>query len=399
MMKRSFLRKMFAEKKTLVVDLTHGGRTLGRMIEGYPGAEVILYDLYGADKGSRIPDFDLCVSPVHSPVMNPILEGDDRVISHHRAVGYILKSFKDSTGCRIVEVTGTRGKTSVAMILKYILTPGLRVLSSTSSGLDYTDREGTILLKERGSITPSHALDAMEIAKERGLTVDIALFEVSLGFTGAADLNILTSLEGDYPIAGGKLSATAAKRFTMRGLDVIEKGVIEAENSRLFGRRQQENLSLACLAASKLGVSERAIKNRVSNLSQVRSRMEVVKSGDWVVIDDRNPASDAFNLQSGIDEIMEMEGDRIVLIGGSRRSNCSQIDLEAIIGVLDRYRDRVTFYLYGEIGEDLTACGLDHPFLAWETDDEVLEDVRARSDENKGVILLAGRPMEGWRWR
>ncbi|MHC1565343.1 MAG: hypothetical protein ACXQS6_03375, partial [Candidatus Syntropharchaeales archaeon] len=65
---------MFAEKKTLVVDLTHGGRTLGRMIEGYPGAEVILYDLYGADKGSRIPDFDLCVSPVHSPVMNPILE-------------------------------------------------------------------------------------------------------------------------------------------------------------------------------------------------------------------------------------------------------------------------------------------------------------------------------------
>jgi len=46
---------------------THGGRTLGRMIQGYPGAEVILYDLYGADKGSRIPDFDLCVSPVHSP--------------------------------------------------------------------------------------------------------------------------------------------------------------------------------------------------------------------------------------------------------------------------------------------------------------------------------------------
>ncbi|OFV68805.1 MAG: Mur ligase middle domain-containing protein [Candidatus Syntrophoarchaeum caldarius] len=390
-----------AEKTILVIDLTHGGRTLGRAIERYSTARVLLYDLYGKDKGSAIPDFDLCISPLHSPVMNPILLRDERVISHHRATGDILREFKKHLGCRIVEITGTKGKTSVATLLKMMLGREMRVLSLTSRGVEYTTCSNhSRFLRRDLSITPAHTLEAMAIAESEGLEVDIALFEVSLGFTGAADLNVLTSLRGDYPIAGGMLKASDAKKYTMTDLD---GEVVELDDSggalpggMRFGRRQQDNLKLAIYTAEKLGVSVDTIEAVSASSSQIPSRMEIIENGDWVVVDDSNPAFDVENLTQGIEEILEVEGEHIVIVGGSYRGSCSKVDLDGVRRVIDRYSGKIRFYLSGEIGQDLIRAGAAYPFLEGGID-AMVDDVRERSNGNKGVILISRKQEEGYR--
>lgn len=391
-MRKSFLREMFSNKRVLVVDMTHGGRTLARAIEEYFDAEVLRYDLYGVDKGCEIPEFDICISPVHSPVLNPILTRDPRVISHHSAVGYILRRLKEQVGCDIIEVTGTKGKTSVATMLTHILSSKMQVLSSTSEGVMYASPGGgTAVLKVPGSITPAHALDVMDMAMCKDLAVDVALFEVSLGFTGAAKLNVLTSLEGDYRIAGGMLKASQAKRYMMKNLSgrVVDKGVFDGLKTSFFGERHKKNINLAATAALHLGIAEDEIRRCVLSFPQIRSRMEVKRGGNWIVIDDANSAFDAFNLRAGIEEIMAVDGERIVILGGSRRGSCSSLDIEAVVRVIDVYRDRVRFYLTGEIGEDLRRLGVDCPLIEGDPDGMV-GWVMASSSGNKGVILISG---------
>lgn len=194
--------------RVLVLDLTHGGEVLA-LAYARRGDDVTAVDVYGTARPSLVSaleaegievrrdapaeDFDLGTAPVHCPDAHFGRARCSTRTTHHQAVGGLARF-----PFPVVEVTGTRGKTSTCHILARILADrGRRVLLLTSGGLRLVERDRTAVLEERVSIAPPTLLRLAE--GEHG--ADIGVFEVSLGGTGVGAVSVVTTLAGDYPIA------------------------------------------------------------------------------------------------------------------------------------------------------------------------------------------------------
>ncbi|MEM2943900.1 MAG: coenzyme F430 synthase [Methanomassiliicoccales archaeon] len=204
--------------KVLVMDATHGGFSVAHEYEKR-GAEVTLVDCYGtgtemleaeARKAGvhivrKTPEgfFDLVVSPIHCP--DHFLKGAtwEKKITTHQAVGELC-SFKS----RIVEVTGTKGKTTTSHLIAHLLrSQGRRVLMLSSAGIVLYDDGQTKILKREASIAPTTILEVANMNVE----FDVGVFEVSLGGTSNADTGVITTIENNYPIAAGTRKAYDGK--------------------------------------------------------------------------------------------------------------------------------------------------------------------------------------------
>ncbi len=219
-------------KKLAVLDLTHGGIPIAKKLAalGYDVSGVDVYgtvdqallgeleDKYGI-RCSKAPlplsEFDLLIAPVHLDPAYPMLskarsEGKT-VLSHHEAIGKILKDDPELSDIRIVEITGVKAKTSTASLLADMLSRRFDVVLHTSRGLEAW-KDGVPLLIHRGlSITPGSILEAIEKSLKAGIKPAFFIFEISIGGTGAADLGILTTLSPDYGIANNTSLASDAK--------------------------------------------------------------------------------------------------------------------------------------------------------------------------------------------
>jgi UDP-N-acetylmuramyl pentapeptide synthase len=216
----------------LVLDTIHGGRVIGDAFAG-KGHVVDVMDIYTGTTPELAGDvlnrtYDLIVAPVHMDPDHPLLA--DRgipVISHHEAVRRLLG---DKLPVPMIEITGTRGKTTTAHALAHILS-GKGVLHTSAGTYAYPARD----LLWKGSITPASVLAAATRACQMpGWLVA----EISLGVTGAGDLSIITSAD-DYAFAAGKksaikektLSAFQARRVLVAdGIVCDQKNVIHIED-------------------------------------------------------------------------------------------------------------------------------------------------------------------------
>jgi UDP-N-acetylmuramyl pentapeptide synthase len=187
----------------LVLDIIHGGKVIGEAFAA-AGHTVDMVDVYrgttpGAYKNAENRDYDLIVSPVHLDPDHPLLKKTGTIITHHEAVRLLLE---DRVPSLMIEITGSRGKTTTAHALASIL-PGKGVLHTSTGTYSYPGK--TLLWKK--SITPASVLSAVNYAREMGGWL---VAEESLGVTGAGNLAIITSDE-DYSFASGKKSALAEK--------------------------------------------------------------------------------------------------------------------------------------------------------------------------------------------
>jgi len=195
----------------LVLDTIHGGRILAHALSE-EGHAVDMVDIYrgrgGIDAsvaGTR--DYDMVIAPVHLDPGHQLLRGlTAPVITHHQAVRWIIGK---RVPARFIEVTGARGKTTTAHALAHLV-QGPGVLHTSC---------GTVLMPEkenigRNGITPASLVAAAGAAysSDRWL-----IAEVSLGFVGAGDLGILTSLE-TYAFAAGNRDALSEKLRSGAGL-------------------------------------------------------------------------------------------------------------------------------------------------------------------------------------
>jgi len=124
------------------------------------------------------------------------LEHGVPIITHARAAGIILADEKGPT--RIIEVTGTNGKTTTCnMMAKAAFDNGFNVLIHDSINTRFMG-ENSKVLAEGLSITPANVLRAWRLAEEHKLKPDLCIFEVSLGGTGAADVGVVTGIYDNY---------------------------------------------------------------------------------------------------------------------------------------------------------------------------------------------------------
>lgn len=188
----------------LVLDTIHGGKEIGNSYAD-AGNVVDIVDVYTGTtpetlENSKSRTYDLIVAPVHMDPDHILLSNRSvPVITHHEAIRRLLG---EELPVPMIEITGSRGKTTTAYALAHILS-GNGVLHTSAGTYAYPSKN---LLWKR-SITPASVLAAVRYAnKHSGWLVA----ECSLGVTGAGDLAIITSAE-DYTFAAGKKRAIKEK--------------------------------------------------------------------------------------------------------------------------------------------------------------------------------------------
>ena len=197
--------------RLLVLDTIHGGTELAGFLREQ-GHFVDTVDVY---RGNSVIDtetalqreYDLVIAPVHLTPTNPLLRGlSVPVVSHHQAVRWIIGNRRPSL---MVEITGSRGKTTTATAVAAIM-EGPGILHTSAGTFRYPGKA----LIGTGSITPAALIPAV---RESVRTGGWLVAEVSLGFTGLGNLGILTSPD-DYLIAGGMRHALQEKIRSGQGM-------------------------------------------------------------------------------------------------------------------------------------------------------------------------------------
>lgn len=220
-------------EKIAVFDVNHGGLSIAKQLAKH-GIIAVAFDVYRKMPPEKMKEFtdesnipvtanisdltdafDIVCLPVHLNPENDFYKKAAElglpVVTHHEMTGRILRSDPRITDRYLVEITGVRGKTSAAVLLAQMLSYKNRVLLHTSEGMTFWDRGSFERIEPGISITPAYIPDLADLAFERKYTPDTLIFEVSLGFTGAQDIGILTEAQPDYMIAGGALTSTDAK--------------------------------------------------------------------------------------------------------------------------------------------------------------------------------------------
>jgi UDP-N-acetylmuramyl pentapeptide synthase len=367
--------------KIAVLDVTHAG---GVLAEHYAlaGHDVTAIDVYhtatekpeGYTLTQRAAgNFELVVAPVHLPARYLEKIHAQRYISHHEAVGELLREMNLSTP--LIEVTGTRSKTTTALILKHLLQSKYRVVVNTSAGLFYNDRKITHL-----SIAPGNVLQAVKLTQH--LRPDFYIFEISLGGTTTADYGVLTTLEKDYLIAEETKSAGDAKIQTLFGRNThpiahhnsLEKITEKSLKPRLpltsFGSRgdnvyiQHNTLHYslkhcsgslrlpeffdpesyktgieAAVATALQIMNPEEVQEALLTFTAAAGRMQIERFSGRLLIDNSNSGVRAEEL----DRLLEKASrhGRVFLIHGEDGAVCERLNLEVSRAVLTRWKHRL----------------------------------------------------------
>ena len=312
-----------------LVDLTHGGvKISSELAKSGIYENVFAYDLYNTLKSEDedllitydvniIKDLDsfknqlklnsekmierqkeekdLIINPIHSSLnidellieIADLIDSDEdsilnqyEIINHHQATELVLSLWKEETinqDIKTIELTGVKGKTSVAFLLKEIFLENNKdtlLLSSLGAYLfrKNKDNEQKLVLQKDISITPANIINTIQLAKKianpkcstfpicdknldleermeendiqedfnenpyTDLNYEMAIFENSLGICGLADIGILTNLVENYSIAKGQSDARNAKIQVFKSPSVV----IEYETLNEFYPNEKE---------------------------------------------------------------------------------------------------------------------------------------------------------------
>ncbi|MCQ5341375.1 MAG: Mur ligase family protein, partial [Candidatus Methanomethylicia archaeon] len=130
----------------------------------------------------------------------------------------------------IVEITGSFGKTTSIKCAISLLRRKFSILCLISNEILFIDRNNESILLNNNSTTPANIIKAIELCPR---IPDIAIFEVSLGGTGLADLGIIKNVYDNYPIAKGTSSALEAKLSMIRNKKPEGKILLNADDPLL----------------------------------------------------------------------------------------------------------------------------------------------------------------------
>ena len=234
-----------------------------------------------SEKTPNYLEKDLIINPIHSPlnISNLLDEASEdlklnideknqfsnsfEILSHHSATKLVLSSWsekakKENVDC--IEITGVKGKTSVAYMLKEIMLENEKdtlLLSSLGAHLFKNDlNKGEledIVLMKNISITPANIINTIQYANninpkhsheesfEDLLNYDVSIFENSLGVCGLGDVGVLTNIVENYTIARGSSNAREAKKQVFNcPMVVIEEETLKEhypKESEIFSGR------------------------------------------------------------------------------------------------------------------------------------------------------------------
>ena len=352
--------------KIAVLDTIHGGDVIARkMVES--GFEAEALEVY--HHTTSLAGFDEVAAPVHLGPNNPHLvearRRNIKIITHHQAVGELIGPAL--TGMEVFEITGTHSKTSTALLLAMILSRQKRVLSHTTRGLEVWSAGVPHLLKKDLSITPGNVIIAAEAAAEQ--EADALICEISLGGTGLANYGILTSLSGDYRIAGASKWASTAKlqmvSLARKGTTLIantdarisadisfaSKGRVDAKPDRLIFGKVERAISLgedldfmgyrtaiagAAAAAEASGMERDEIARSLQDFDGFSGRMKIKRLRGMTYFDNSNSGLKVRDVARALDRAQGP--DLAVVVGEDSETVCEGLNIPALADLLRQRR-------------------------------------------------------------
>ncbi|MCC7575588.1 MAG: coenzyme F430 synthase [Methanomethylovorans sp.] len=413
-------------KNVAVLDMTHGGIVIARKLKEL-GLNVTGVDVYGtlspeqcnameidgiwvSEKSCPIEEMDLIISPVHLYPDHIMLQQAEEkhvpVISHHRAVGEILTIKYIDHHSLMIEVTGTKAKTSTASLLADMISRKLTVVLHTSRGLELWE-DGICRLLHRGlSIAPGSILQAVDIAGSLERKIEAYIFEISLGVTGFGSVGIITTLDMDYMIAGKTSMASEAK---IRSLISYPEDALLVLNDSCRGELQQleqaimskrirtfstldknegltsdtdyrismhgNSLSIAytgeeigislaagydarsymtAFAASsvtsfEMGIPWETVKEVLQNFRGLQGRMQEMIQEDISILDNSNSGMDIVSVEKALNLCMKRKQKVIMVLGEETAQVCEGLPPEDVADLLrNRLQDMGEVILVGE---------------------------------------------------
>ena len=203
--------------KFIVLDINHGGDYLASILKDR-GYDVIVYDIYQTrgEKGQELNEKNIkvidsvkkdyadyiVVHPVHCP--EPFLSSfsNSKKLTHHELVKFL---FNDKNN--VIEITGSKGKTTTAYILAYLLSFDDEVFLNSSMGFESFLKGKSKLIDENNSISAGYT--AKLLLEHNKMP---RVLEESLGLCGVGNISILTSTKPVYKIKGGNGNSLEAKK-------------------------------------------------------------------------------------------------------------------------------------------------------------------------------------------
>lgn len=373
-----------------VLDINHGGLLLAERLRGL-GYGAFAVDVYGTKeardgtkktstgapvlKPDEVGDFDVLAVPVHMPTI-PLLQRayaeNKPVLTHHELTGFIVRKSGLLMG-KCVEVTGTYGKTTACMLMARMF-PREDVLLHTSRGMFYNGE-----LIERLSITPANIIRALELAADKRPT--LCIFEVSLGLCGIGDVSVITTLDRDYPVAGGERAAREVKLSSLSrmkpGSTLICENSLNCERSlksgspdkltfgrggdvfyapdgrvryRLHdgtdgwlkirlkggfdGRAYRGPALCAAAAALAMGGKPDGIQDAFEGFDGIEGRMKFSTLSGRVLLDNSNSGLSIQGVERALDAAEEDEGWKVLVVGEASYNVCDGLDPEKVKSLL-----------------------------------------------------------------
>ncbi len=410
---------MLNNSRAAVLDLTHGGAVIARKLKNIAASVtgVDVYNTLSSDelqalenagiRTSQVPlnacDFDIIIAPVHLDPGYPMLVEAEKnnipVVSHHAAVGEILSGRQ--TDKTIIEITGTRAKTSTALLLAEMLSGEKKVVSHTSRGVE--DWSARRIIKKGLSITPASILLAVEAVDEEGIKPDVIIFEVSLGGTGSADIGVITTIADDYKIANNTGLASDAKRKMILDAKPGSALVINHDALRFFGACRRdvniisfsdsinaaanvyyENLSaeggiiayyiddrqgkiavsasveydiisyktaFVCAAAVALAmdIKPQSIERSLRRFKGAQGRMRNISLAGKTLIDNSNSGLTIKNAEKALEYAKSESGRIVMVLGEEAKEVCEGLDPKGVERFIDKRLDELhALVLVGE---------------------------------------------------
>ncbi|WP_340820697.1 coenzyme F430 synthase [Methanolobus sp. WCC4] len=404
---------MFDHSNIAVLDLTHAGIIIAEKFSGL-GFNVTAVDVYRTvdeDVLSRlcsendirtskeaigVDDFDLIVSPAHLGPEYPMLadarEKGIEIITHHMAVGHILAMTDSLRGAKVIEITGSKAKTSSASLLAGMLSMKERVVLHTSRGLELWENGSSRVLHLGFSIAPGSVLLGIDKLEELGVVAACYIFEISIGLTGFADVGVITTLEPDYLIAASTSNASDSKMSVLsygkpkevfflnardeKALDKADgnnrdyltfsdSGEISADlqayfednmvvfkdKDGLFSSVLSPNYNYGSYAtafavsasvALRMGVSKDDVSAVVSSFEGLQGRMQEKQLSGRVLIDNSNSGMDIRSVEKALDYALSKSADNVnsgrmfMVIGEEAAQVCEGLPPEDVSGFIGR---------------------------------------------------------------
>ncbi|MBA5942475.1 MAG: hypothetical protein H0M93_04025 [Methanophagales archaeon] len=410
--------------KILVLDPIHGAEIIAEELKAL-GKETDIFNPYRRLKKfeqnaprKRLSKYDLVISPVHlNPdfeIVKQISENNIDSISHHEAVKEIARIKNLFEGIKVVEVTGTIGKTTVCSLIYQMLRYKTVLLHTSSSTRFRSVADDDEIIFPRISITPANVLKVIEIAAEKNLKPDIAVFEVSLGLTGIGDTGVITSLKEGNRIAGGMRDESAVIEASIT--NCAEKSIIvHPDNSfpgakgnlwfdeiKLFDESEYEpeyyknSVKIAFSALLSLEIPPEEI---ATNISAIDGRMKLQKVKGRFLIDNSNSGTKLTFLA----EITKMAKrvlasasasvpeKKILIVGEESEYICEGIDLDELKRVVKEEVDE--FFEIFIVGDKFKDKIEGKNVLFFATLDTALE--RAIKDSEEGSVIISN--VKTWR--